>query len=95
MAKARARLLVIGRVQGVYYRSYTRSEAEKLGLTGWVKNNINGSVEIVAEGEKDDIEKLIVCCQKGPPSAKVTNVEIEWYQYKQEFDRFNVQYTRY
>ena len=95
MPKARAHLLITGQVQGVYYRSYTMSEAEKLGLTGWIKNNISGSVEVVTEGEREDIEKLIAWCYKGPPSAKVVKVEVEWHQYKEEFDRFGVEYTKY
>ncbi|MFH1766631.1 MAG: acylphosphatase [Patescibacteria group bacterium] len=95
MSKARAHILITGRVQGVYFRSYTRAEAEKFNLSGWVRNSIGGSVEIVAEGEKKDIEKLIAWCHKGPSSANVVNVEVEWHEYKGEFDRFSIEYARH
>lgn len=92
MSKSRARLLVQGCVQGVYFRSYTRSEAERLGLCGWVRNREDGSVELVVEGEKADIETMIAWCRKGPPSANVRNVQVEWQAPKEEFKHFFVAY---
>jgi acylphosphatase len=90
--KVRANIKVIGRVQGVYYRSTTREVAIELGLTGWVRNVPDGSVEIVVEGEKEKIEELIKWCRKGPPLAIVKNLEIKWEEYKNEFKSFEVRY---
>jgi len=95
MSNARAHVLIKGRVQGVYFRSYTRSEAERLSLNGWVRNLHDGSVEAVFEGEKASVEKMIAWCQKGPPGAIVTNAEIEWQDYAGEFDGFSVEHSRH
>ncbi len=94
MSRARAHILITGRVQGVYYRSYARAEAERLNLLGWVRNCIGGSVEIAAEGTRDDIESMISWCRKGSPSAKVIHVDVEWQQPKDEFDRFTIEYPK-
>jgi acylphosphatase len=90
--KARAHIKVTGRVQGVYYRSTAREVAIELGLTGWVRNVPDGSVEIVAEGEKEKIEEFIKWCWKGPPLAIVKNLEVKWEEYKNEFKSFEVRY---
>ncbi len=87
--------MIIGRVQGVYYRSYARAEAEKLDLYGWIRNSVGGSVEMVIEGRKEDIEAMIVWCRKGSPSAQVAAVRVDWQEFKGEFDRFYIEYTRY
>ncbi len=71
--RARAR----GRVQGVSYRAATRAEALRLGLTGWVKNQADGSVLLEAQGDPDSVEVLLAWCAKGPPFAVVTAVETE------------------
>lgn len=92
MSKSRAHILITGRVQGVYFRSYARAEAEKLSLSGWVRNSAGGSVELVVEGEKEDVEAMIGWCRKGPPSAIVTNVSTEWEDFKDEFDCFYIDY---
>jgi acylphosphatase len=95
LSKARAHLFIKGHVQGVYFRSYTRAEAERLNLCGWVRNCADGSVEVVFEGEKTNIDKMIAWCHKGPPYARVTDVEVEWQKFKGEFDHFSIEYTRY
>jgi acylphosphatase len=69
--------IVTGRVQGVFYRAHTQKLAEELGITGWVRNCADKTVELVACGEKADIEVLIEWIHKGPPLAKVTEVWIE------------------
>ena len=74
----RADIKIFGQVQGVFFRHSAKREAERLGLTGWVRNNDDGSVEIRAEGPRDKLEEFIVWCKKGPPAAKVERVEIEW-----------------
>jgi acylphosphatase len=90
MSKVRAHLVVSGRVQGVFFRAETHDQAVALGLTGWVKNSPDGDVEAVAEGSRDQIEKLIAWCRLGPPHAEVSNVSVTWDEYTGEFDRFKI-----
>ena len=71
-------LFVHGRVQGVFYRAKTQKIAEGLGLTGWVKNCDDGSVEIHAEGNKEKLEELIAWCRRGPVLASVSNIDLNW-----------------
>ncbi|MEO5362436.1 MAG: acylphosphatase [Magnetococcus sp. DMHC-8] len=70
------RLHIFGRVQGVYYRVSTQQEAERLGVTGWVKNRPDGSVEAEAHGPPSAVTALIAWCQHGPPGARVERVEV-------------------
>ncbi len=93
--KARARIVVSGRVQGVFFRDHTRRWASSLNLTGWVRNLIDGRVEALAEGDKENIEGLVARLQEGPPLARVENVEVEWEEYKGEFKDFRVTYSEY
>lgn len=86
----RVRIHVFGRVQKVFFRDSTRRKARKLNLTGWVKNEQNGSVTIFAEGEEENIKKLIAWSQKGPLLAKVTNVEIQWEGGEKQFNNFDI-----
>lgn len=88
--KARAHIFVSGRVQGVFFRDHTQRWASSLGLTGWVKNLWGGRVEVLTEGEKEDIEKLIVRLKQGPPIAQVENVDVTWEEFKDEFTDFRV-----
>lgn len=90
--KERVHLIVSGFVQGVFFRSNTKEVAGKLGLTGWVRNLEDGRVEILAEGEKDKLDKLIEWAKKGPELARVENVEIKWEEYKGEFEDFEIRY---
>lgn len=92
MEKARAHVLISGRVQGVFYRSFTEDVAHSLGLKGWVKNCGDGKVEAVFEGKKEDIEKAISLCYKGPPAARVSNIDVRWEDFKGEFDIFSTRY---
>jgi len=92
MEKARARVIITGRVQGVFFRASTQDEAVRLGLTGWVKNRPDGAVEAVFEGDKEKIEEIIKWCHEGPPWAKVKEVKIKWEPYKGEFPRFSIIY---
>ena len=77
MADVARRLRVTGRVQGVFFRAWTSDEARTLGLTGWVRNRSDGSVEAHVEGSEDAIEELIDLVREGPPDAQVETVEIE------------------
>jgi acylphosphatase len=83
---------VFGRVQGVNFRYYTAREAITLGLVGWVANRFDGSVELVAEGEKATLQRLLVFLHRGSPSARVDRVQAEWSESTGEFDRFRVRY---
>ena len=70
------RLLVRGRVQGVFYRNWTVETARTLGLSGWVRNLRNGEVEILAIGDEAAVHALVACCHDGPPRARVSEVEV-------------------
>ncbi len=69
------RLLISGRVQGVFFRAYTRDEARRLGLKGWVRNLPDGRVEVLAQGDEEDLARLESFCRRGPPYAHVRSVE--------------------
>lgn len=73
----RTRALVSGRVQGVFFRDSTREKAEALGLSGWVRNLPDGSVEAVFEGAEVRVAEMIFWCEEGPPNASVQNVATE------------------
>lgn len=84
----RANVRVSGIVQGVFFRAYTREKAAQLGVTGWVRNRYDGTVEGLFEGNKEAVSRLINWCRKGPPGARVKDVEVEWDDYTGEFDDF-------
>jgi acylphosphatase len=71
------RLVIEGRVQGVWFRESMRREAERLDVTGWVRNCADGSVEAVAQGADDAVDALVAWARRGPPQARVTRVVIE------------------
>ena len=93
MAKARVHLEIRGRVQGVFYRAETVDHGVALDLRGWVRNRRDGSVEVVAEGEKEKLEQLIAWCRQGPPQARVSEVEVEWLPATGEFHEFGMAYS--
>jgi len=90
----RAHVIVYGLVQGVWFRASTKDEADRLGVSGWVKNLPDGSVEAVFEGEKKKVEEIVGWCYRGPSGAKVSKVEIAWETYKKEFGHFDIRYGR-
>lgn len=90
--KSRAGIIVTGRVQGVFYRAAACEKAQGMNLTGWVRNKSDGSVEIMAEGEKENIQSLIEWCRIGPPRASVRDISVKWQEYKNEYDTFHVTY---
>jgi acylphosphatase len=77
LAVRRVRAIVSGRVQGVSYRASTVDEARRLGLVGWVKNRVDGKVELEAEGTPANVDALLAWCKAGPPSARVEQVATE------------------
>ncbi len=90
--KFRVHIFVSGFVQGVFFRSETRAKARELGLFGWVRNLEDGRVEIVAEGEKEKLEKLVEWAKKGPDLARVNGLDVEWSESKSEFKNFEIRY---
>jgi acylphosphatase len=68
-------------VQGVFFRASTQREARRLGLTGWVKNRADGTIEVLAEGEEEEIKELIGWAHKGPGAARVDAVDVRWRSY--------------
>jgi acylphosphatase len=79
-------------VQGVFFRGEMQDEALRHGVSGWVRNLRDGRVEAVFEGEKDNVERLIEFCRRGPPGARVTHVDVANEDYTGEFRDFQVRY---
>jgi acylphosphatase len=90
--KVRCHIFVSGKVQGVFFRQNTLERAKTLGLKGWVRNTQDGRVEAIFEGEKEKVEKILEWMRKGPPFARVDGLEIEWENFKGEFDDFEIRY---
>lgn len=78
MATRRLELRITGVVQGVCFRAYTKEEATRLGLSGWVRNRLDGSVELCAEGSEEALAELAAWCEHGPVHAEVASVERSW-----------------
>ena len=72
-----ARLTISGRVQGVGYRYWAIDTARRLGLTGWVRNRHDGAVEALIVGEEDAVGQMIEACRRGPPMARVDEIDVE------------------
>ena len=90
MKKVKA--IVMGRVQGVWFRANTMQEAKLLGVRGYARNMADGSVEIVAEGETAAVDALIAWAGEGPPLAVVRQVRVEELDYDEEFSNFGVRH---
>ncbi|KYK21477.1 acylphosphatase [Thermoplasmatales archaeon SG8-52-4] len=86
--KSCVRVIISGRVQGVWFRASTKQKAKQLKLDGWVRNNPDGNVEAVFEGEESHIKEILNWCKRGPPLAKVTNVEIKYEEPTNGFENF-------
>mgnify|MGYP001459646274 CR=1 FL=1 len=86
----RVELRIVGKVQGVWYRASMQREARRLGVAGWVRNVEDGSVEAVAEGPRADLEALIAWCRKGPPGARVDDVQVHWSSAQGGFPGFEI-----
>lgn len=84
---------VHGRVQGVGFRAYVIDCGQALGVTGWARNRWNGTVEVVAEGEPQKLERLLEAIRRGPRMSLVTKVDVEWEQAIGEFKSFGVRST--
>jgi len=86
----RVKILVSGRVQGVYFRRFTQKQAKQFSINGHARNLHDGRVEIIAEGESKIIEKFIKWCHKGPVTARVDHVEITDLQADEELTSFEI-----
>jgi len=90
---ARLHANVEGRVQSVGFRNFVYDNATRLGLTGWVRNHWDGDVEVLAEGERQSLEKLLEKLYRGPQSSFVLKVTPEWQEATGEFSSFSVRST--
>jgi len=89
---SRVHLIIYGRVQGVFFRDFAKKAADALHLTGWVKNLEDGSVEVVAEGDKTHLKEFVSKCEDGPAIANVSDVEVKWGEYQGRFEGFFIKY---
>jgi len=89
----RMRAVIEGRVQGVGFRAFVIQKAQDLEVHGWVRNRWDGSVEVLAEGERATLERLLGDLRQGPRSAFVTDVNVEWEPATGEFYAFSVRST--
>lgn len=90
MLTLRAHIFIEGRVQGVFYREWALRQAQGLRLTGWVRNLADGRVEVVAEGQKSKLVKLIELIKEGPRLAKVEQIDVNWEKATGEFEEFSI-----
>jgi acylphosphatase len=90
--RARVHLLVSGRVQGVAFRAYTVDEAVRLGVSGWVRNLPDGRVEVEAEGDRTALLGLVRFCERGPPAARVGDVEADWKEFRGDLGPFSARH---
>jgi acylphosphatase len=86
----RLHAVVRGDVQGVGFRYFVQRRADELGLRGWVRNNDDGTVEVVAEGEKPRLEQLEQALEQGPRMARVDRVDVQWSSGTGGLDRFDL-----
>lgn len=83
-------LKIYGKVQGVFFRDGSRRKAKELNLFGWARNEPDGTVQVVAEGEEKDLKELIEWCQNGSDHAKVEKVDIQWLEPTGQFNDFTI-----
>ncbi|MBZ0278477.1 MAG: acylphosphatase [Anaerolineae bacterium] len=88
----RLHVIVHGHVQGVSFRYFTQMRAAEIGLTGWVRNLPDRTVEVTAEGGRADLERLLRFLRQGPTGATVTQVDVHWETASGIFSGFNIRY---
>jgi acylphosphatase len=88
----RLHAIIRGRVQGVFFRAWTRETGQRLQLNGWVRNNPDGTVETMAEGSRETLEEFLRRCWQGPPAAQVKDIQVKWAIAKGEYDGFKITY---
>ncbi|MCX7793714.1 MAG: acylphosphatase [Thermodesulfovibrionales bacterium] len=92
MHKVRCHVFVAGRVQGVFFRAFTKDVAQSLGLKGWVKNLPDGRVEAVFEGSQELIEEALKKIRIGPPGARVDHIDLNWNEPPENLSDFRIRY---
>jgi len=90
MDKKRVHLIIYGKVQGVFFRAFTKDKAIELGLKGFVRNKLDETVEVVAEGPEKQLQELAAWCHEGPDHSIVELVRLDWQPYIGEFEEFNI-----
>ena len=88
----RAHVIFKGRVQGVWFRAHTKGKADEMEVTGWVRNNPDGSVETVFEGPEESVKAVIDWCQTSQPHAIVSAVEVQWKGFSGGFQGFDIRH---
>lgn len=88
-----AHVFLDGRVQGVGFRYFTRKNAQKLGVNGWVKNLNDGRVEAVFEGPANRVDKMLDAVKQGPPSSHVRDMDVDYKEEQKGYSGFNVRYA--
>jgi acylphosphatase len=91
-SNVRARVIISGKVQGVFFRMETLKAAQLHGVSGWVRNKTDGTVEALFEGDKTSIDLILEWCRKGSPPAKVEKTDVNWEDYTGEFEGFKITY---
>ena len=90
LSNIRAHLIIVGKVQGVYFRKYTQEISIKNKVSGWVRNLKNGDVECILEGLSSNVEKVIEWCHTGPKNSRVDKIDIHYETYTGEFQDFKI-----
>ncbi|MBD3388124.1 MAG: acylphosphatase [Candidatus Altiarchaeales archaeon] len=88
----RAHVIVRGRVQGVFYRQSTRDKSLATGVSGWVRNLRDGSVEAVFEGDPGSVKEMVSWCRRGPPTSRVEAVDVDWNEKPEGLAGYEVRY---
>lgn len=91
-----ADITIKGRVQGVFFRANAKEMAEKLNLSGWIKNESDGTVSACVQGEKANIQAFIDWCHQGPPPARVESVQVTWKEGStRQFTSFDIHHAKH
>lgn len=90
MKRTRARVVITGRVQGVFFRAETQRAALARGVDGWVKNRPDGAVEAVFEGPEEAVVAMLEWCKTGSPRSRVEKIDVKWDSDRREFDGFEI-----
>ena len=93
MTRKKIRVIITGRVQGVFFRMETQQAARRIGVTGWARNRSDGSVEAVFEGAPEKVEEMLAWCRKGPPLARVDDVAVRDADDQESFTDFTIRST--
>ncbi len=89
--RASLHAIIHGHVQRVFFRAFVLEKANELALTGYVRNLPSGiDVEVYAEGERENLEKLVQYIKKGPPGARIEKVTVNWSKYNEKYTQFSI-----